>query len=112
MTKGAVVDDYLMTSLPGVFSCGNVLHVHDLVDHVSAEGTQAGANAARYLRGERWRASGDRPGGERLRRVNGAVPRRCVVQGRARLTLCSGRDKFPACRICVDVDGVCAATYH
>ena len=41
-----------MTSLDGVFSCGNVLHVHDLVDFVSIEGTKAGANAARYLKGE------------------------------------------------------------
>ncbi len=51
-TGGAVVDDTLMTSLDGVFSCGNVLHVHDLVDHVSEEGELAGMFAAIYAMGE------------------------------------------------------------
>lgn len=37
MTQGAVVDDSLQTSKEGIFACGNVLHVHDLVDFVSAE---------------------------------------------------------------------------
>ena len=37
------------TSLPGVFACGNVAHVHDLVDHVTAESRKAGAAAARYV---------------------------------------------------------------
>ena len=49
-TSGAVVDDQLMTSVPGIFSCGNVLHVHDLVDFVSDEARKAGANAYRYVR--------------------------------------------------------------
>ncbi|MGN0839066.1 MAG: NAD(P)/FAD-dependent oxidoreductase [Pyramidobacter sp.] len=46
VTNGAVVDENLMTSAPGIFSCGNVLHVHDLVDWVSLEAAQAGRNAA------------------------------------------------------------------
>jgi NADPH-dependent 2,4-dienoyl-CoA reductase/sulfur reductase-like enzyme len=50
-TGGAHVDDTLMTSLPGVFSCGNVLHVHDLVDHVSEEAELAGRFAVEYLDG-------------------------------------------------------------
>jgi NADPH-dependent 2,4-dienoyl-CoA reductase/sulfur reductase-like enzyme len=50
-TGGAQVDDTLMTSLPGVFSCGNVLHVHDLVDHVSEEAELAGRFAVEYLDG-------------------------------------------------------------
>jgi NADPH-dependent 2,4-dienoyl-CoA reductase/sulfur reductase-like enzyme len=50
-TNGANVDDRLMTSIPGVFSCGNVLHVHDLVDHVSEEAAQAGEFAVQYLQG-------------------------------------------------------------
>ena len=50
-TGGAHVDDTLMTSIPGVFSCGNVLHVHDLVDHVSEEAEQAGQFAVEYLDG-------------------------------------------------------------
>jgi NADPH-dependent 2,4-dienoyl-CoA reductase/sulfur reductase-like enzyme len=50
-TGGAQVDDTLMTSVPGVFSCGNVLHVHDLVDHVSEEAELAGRFAVEYLDG-------------------------------------------------------------
>ncbi len=51
-TKGAVVSESYETSVPGVFACGNVLHVHDLVDFVSGEGAKAGEAAARYIRGE------------------------------------------------------------
>ena len=47
-TKGAVVDQTLMTSVPGVFSCGNALHVNDLVDYVSASGELAGKSAAHF----------------------------------------------------------------
>ena len=53
VTSGAVVSDTLETSVPGVFACGNVLHVHDLVDHVSNESVRAGEMAARYALGER-----------------------------------------------------------
>ena len=49
VTSGAVVNESLETSIPGVFSCGNVLHVHDLVDYVSEEASAAGAHAARYI---------------------------------------------------------------
>ena len=52
LTSGAEVDDVLQTNLPGVFACGNVLHVHDLVDHVSNESFKAGHAAAAYVRGE------------------------------------------------------------
>ena len=48
-TSGAVVDEQLQTSVPGIFSCGNVLHVHDLVDFVSEEAKKAGANAYQYV---------------------------------------------------------------
>jgi NADPH-dependent 2,4-dienoyl-CoA reductase/sulfur reductase-like enzyme len=50
-TQGAVTDDRCMTSVPGIFACGNVLHVHDLVDYVSKEGARAGAEAAKYAAG-------------------------------------------------------------
>jgi len=51
-TRGAKVDEHMQTlSLPGVFSCGNVLHVHDLVDYVVEEGKTAGLGAAKYLQG-------------------------------------------------------------
>jgi len=52
VTNGPVVNESLETSIPGVFACGNVLHVHDLVDYVSEEATKAGANAAKFVRGE------------------------------------------------------------
>ena len=49
VTGGAVVTDSLETSVPGIFSCGNVLHVHDLVDNVSKEAALAGEKAAAYV---------------------------------------------------------------
>jgi NADPH-dependent 2,4-dienoyl-CoA reductase/sulfur reductase-like enzyme len=52
VTGGAVVDEARQTSVPGVFACGNVLHVHDLVDNVSEEAALAGAAAAKYAMGE------------------------------------------------------------
>ncbi|TRW27720.1 FAD-binding protein [Criibacterium bergeronii] len=50
VTKGAVVDNTFMTSQEGVFSCGNVLHVHDLVDYVSDEARMAGKYASDYVK--------------------------------------------------------------
>ena len=50
-TSGPLVNESLETDREGVFACGNVLHVHDLVDYVSQEAAQAGKNAASYLRG-------------------------------------------------------------
>ena len=49
-TRGAVVKDNLETSVEGIFACGNVLQVHDLVDYVSQEGEKAGKNAASYIK--------------------------------------------------------------
>ncbi len=49
--KGPYVNELLETSLPGVFACGNVLHVHDLVDYVSEEAKNAGKSAAEYVSG-------------------------------------------------------------
>lgn len=51
-TNGPVVDEAMQTSVPGVFAAGNVVHVNDLVDNVSAESATAGRNAARYAKGE------------------------------------------------------------
>lgn len=52
ITNGADVTQSRETSIPGVFACGNVLHVHDLVDYVSEEAEIAGKNAALYIKGE------------------------------------------------------------
>lgn len=51
VTSGPVVNESLETSIEGVFACGNVLHVHDLVDFVSEEAGRAGIHAAEYIRG-------------------------------------------------------------
>ncbi len=76
-TSGPVVDNSLQTSVPGIFSCGNVLHVHDLVDHVSNEASVAGRAAAAYVQGKGWQgrpipvADGDG--------VRGSVPQRVIL---------------------------------
>jgi NADPH-dependent 2,4-dienoyl-CoA reductase/sulfur reductase-like enzyme len=53
MTNGPLVDSTMMTSVDGVFACGNVLHVHDLVDWAAEEAKRTGRFAAAWLRGER-----------------------------------------------------------
>ena len=50
VTGGPSVNDALETSIPGIFACGNVLHVHDLVDYVSQEAANAGRQAAAYIK--------------------------------------------------------------
>ncbi|MBU7032393.1 MAG: FAD-dependent oxidoreductase, partial [Theionarchaea archaeon] len=51
-TGGPVVDDRMETSIPGIFACGNVVHVHDLVDDVSEAASTAGRSAASYVEGK------------------------------------------------------------
>ena len=51
-TKGAKVNEHMETEIPGIFSCGNCLHVHDVVDFVTDEGRLAGHGTAMYLKGE------------------------------------------------------------
>ena len=48
-TKGAIVDENYQTSVPGIFACGNVLQVHDLVDYVSLEGERLATQVAKYI---------------------------------------------------------------
>ena len=50
-TRGAEVNDQLETNIPGIFACGNCLHVHDVVDFVTDEGRDAGRNAASFIKG-------------------------------------------------------------
>lgn len=61
VTSGPSVNESLETSTPGVFACGNVLHVHDLVDYVSEEAEKAGKYAAQYIRGGQTAANDGRP---------------------------------------------------
>lgn len=49
-TNGPIVSESMETSIPGIFACGNVLHVHDLVDYVTEESRNAGYNAAKYIK--------------------------------------------------------------
>ena len=51
VTNGPLVDESMMTNIPGIFACGNVLHVHDLVDNVSRESERAGMYAGRFAVG-------------------------------------------------------------
>jgi NADPH-dependent 2,4-dienoyl-CoA reductase/sulfur reductase-like enzyme len=80
-TGGPRVSSAMMTSLPGIFACGNVLHVHDLVDYVSAEAILAGGFAGEYARGLR------RPQ-DNIRLVPGQNVAYCVPQ-----TLSPGREQ-------------------
>ena len=52
ITNGPAVNQYMQTSAPSVFACGNVVHVNDLVDNVSEESARAGKYAARYAMGK------------------------------------------------------------
>ena len=126
-TKGPVCDGSLMTSVPGVFSCGNALHVNDLVDFVSESGEVAGRNAAEYCAGDRAYAD-VKIGDEFLYLVpqridpnadNSAVTfyfRSKTVRGKSRLTLKVGgktvfKKVYPLLRppemqrICLDMSG-------
>ena len=71
-TNGPWVDSTLMTSVPGVFACGNVLHVHDLVDFVAEESRRAGSFAADWLSGKRPRRELRIKTGPNVRYVNPA----------------------------------------
>lgn len=58
ITGGPEVNESLQTNIEGIFACGNVLHVHDLVDYVTLESVNAGKNAARYVKGESFKEKG------------------------------------------------------
>jgi len=80
ITCGPLVDESLQTSVPGIFACGNVLHVHDLVDHVTVESEAAGRQAARYAQ------EGQQARGSDIRVRDGAGVRGLVPQ-----TVCAAR---------------------
>ncbi len=78
VTNGAVVDEYRETDHKGVFACGNVLHVHDLVDFVTLESQTAGEGAAMYVKGLK------KPGDVVYTKGVGAV--RCIVPQKINLS--------------------------
>ena len=102
-TKGPVCDAGLMTSVPGVFSCGNALHVNDLVDYVSESGEAAGKSAARYRPGQQ-RTLIPIMAGEGLLY---AVPQRLdVAADRSAVTVYfRSRENLGPCRLVITADG-------
>ena len=102
-TKGPVCDAGLMTSVPGVFSCGNALHVNDLVDYVSESGEAAGKSAARYRPGQQ-RTLIPIMAGEGLlyavpQRLDGAADRSAVT------VYFRSRENLGPCRLVITADG-------
>lgn len=77
VTSGPVVNESLETSVPGVFACGNVLHVHDLVDFVSEEAAAAGRNAAKFVTVGEQRSAGQEITLEAVDGVRYTVP--CTI---------------------------------
>ena len=102
-TKGPVCDAGLMTSVPGVFSCGNALHVNDLVDYVSESGEAAGKSAARYRPGQQ-RTLIPITAGEGLLY---AVPQRLdVAADHSAVTVYfRSRENLGPCRLVITADG-------
>ena len=102
-TKGPICDTGLMTSVPGVFSCGNALHVNDLVDYVSESGEAAGKSAARYRPGQQ-RTLIPIMAGEGLLY---AVPQRLDLQSdNSAVTLYfRSRENLGPCRLVITADG-------
>ena len=79
-TNGAIVYDDMQTETDGIFACGNVLHVHDLVDYVSAESEKAGKNAAEFIKNGY--ISNDRKSAVTIKNGNGVgytVPQIAVI---------------------------------
>lgn len=80
VTSGPNVNDHLQTEAEGVFACGNVLHVHDLVDYVSEEANLAGKNAADYVKNGNAGAKGKEVKLEALNGVRYTVPQSLDIQ--------------------------------
>lgn len=106
VTGGAAVDDNFMTNIDGVFACGNVLHVHDLVDYVSSESAAAGKAAAEYL----FDKTSDRPQSVRITACGGVrytVPQLLRRNRKGALTLRMRVDGvYRKAAVIVEADGV------
>ena len=104
VTGGAIVDDDMMTDTDGIFACGNVLHVHDLVDFVSEESEWAGARAAAYIAGKK--TKGDKVAVEAKDGVRYVVPQYVNRNGDGTLKLkMRVGNVFKNVRLCVVCDG-------
>ena len=104
VTGGAIVDDDMMTETDGIFACGNVLHVHDLVDFVSEESEWAGARAAAYIAGKK--TTGDKVAVEAKDGVRYVVPQYVNREGDGSLKLkMRVGNVFRNVRLCVVCDG-------
>lgn len=106
VTSGPVVNESLETNIPGVFACGNVLHVHDLVDFVSEEAATAGKNAACYVKNERMKSGISIP----IKAENGVrytVPSRIDPERMEEKQIVRFRvgKVYKNCRICAFLDG-------
>ncbi len=101
-TRGAYVDEFMQTEVPGVFSAGNVLHVHDLVDFVSMEAEHLARCAAKYVQGEELPACeiGIQPAAG----VGHTIPQAVSGENDFQLSL-RVRDHYGDCRIVVKQDG-------
>ena len=101
-TRGAYVDEFMQTEIPGVFSAGNVLHVHDLVDFVSMEAEHLARCAAKYVQGEELPACeiGIQPAAG----VGHTIPQAVSGENDFQLSL-RVRDHYGDCRIVVKQDG-------
>lgn len=97
-TGGPVVNSYYETSIPGIFACGNVAHVHDLVDDVSAESEVAGQAAAAYIQGKKDRAHflEVKPG----RNIRSVVPQCIAANQQTTLYI---RARFPERRVSLQI---------
>lgn len=104
VTRGAIVDETLATSVSGIFACGNALHVHDLADNVTIESEKAGRYAARYIEkaGQPQEVASVVDGD----RVSGTVPQRIHTTQLAEPLLLSFRPTgtYRNVKICVDAD--------
>jgi NADPH-dependent 2,4-dienoyl-CoA reductase/sulfur reductase-like enzyme len=105
-TSGPVIDSHCQTSIPGIFACGNVAHVHDLVDDVSEEARVAGAAAAAFIRGGDWSGTATpkiviRPG----RNIRSVTPQAIIPGEPAVLYI---RAAFPERNVTVKTGGVAA----
>ena len=78
-TNGLIVNESMETSIDGIFACGNVVHVHDLVDFVTEEAKQAGYSAAKYIKNELIR--GNDINIKNGKNINYTVPQKVSIEG-------------------------------